>query len=63
MFSEQKTTCTQKGCARSVRLNHKWDHIKAQSEGWFFQKDGSSWCPEHTPDWVEEWRKRVRVQD
>lgn len=23
-------------------------------------KDGSSWCPEHVPDWVAEWREHQR---
>lgn len=24
--------------------------------GWFFQKNGTSYCPEHVPDWVPAWR-------
>lgn len=43
----------------SGRLS-KWDIIKAGEAGWFFQKDGTTWCPEHTPEWVEEWRARQR---
>jgi hypothetical protein len=44
-------TCCQ--CDRSI-AGHKWGKI--QSEGWFFSKNGSAYCPDHIPDWVDKWR-------
>lgn len=29
---------------------------------WFFMKDGTAFCPDHIPEWVEEWRNR-RLSD
>jgi NTP pyrophosphatase (non-canonical NTP hydrolase) len=31
---------------------------RAQTAGWFMQRNGDHWCPEHVPDWVEGWRER-----
>lgn len=36
----------------------KWDTIRAAEIGWFFQKDGTAYCPEHVPAWVPGWRVR-----
>lgn len=47
------TRCTAPSCTASI-ANHAWGHIKAA--GWFFQKDGQQFCPDHVPDWVESWR-------
>lgn len=49
------TTCSGEGCEQKI-ADHAWGRIKA--EGWFIQKDGNVWCPDHTPEWVEEWRAR-----
>jgi len=49
------TTCSGEGCAERL-ADHAWGRIKA--DGWFQQKDGTIWCPEHIPDWVAEWRAR-----
>lgn len=43
----------------SGRLS-KWDIIRAGEKGWFFQKDGTTYCPKHVPAWVAEWRKRKK---
>lgn len=37
--------------------NHSWGRTAAHKEGWFFAKDGRSWCPKHQPEWVAKWRK------
>lgn len=37
---------------------HRWGMTKAHGAGWMIQKDGTSWCPEHLPEWVEAWRAR-----
>ena len=50
--------CSQGGCEQSVK-GHAWGKIKA--EGWFFQMNGDSWCPEHHPEWVAEWRRNKRA--
>ena len=49
--------CSAEGCENKFD-DHKGGAMKAQREGWFMQKDGTAWCPDHTPDWVEGWRKR-----
>ena len=36
----------------------KWNIMRAEREGWFFQKDGTTYCPEHVPAWVAGWRAR-----
>lgn len=38
--------------------NNRWAKTKAHAAGWFEQRDGRSWCPEHTPPWVAAWRAR-----
>lgn len=49
--------CSEPDCERGIR-DHRWARIKAADEGWFFQKDGSTWCPDHNPPWVAGWRAR-----
>lgn len=51
--------CAEPGCERTYK-SHRWGSIKTQGAGWFLQQDGTSWCPAHVPDWVEEWRARKR---
>lgn len=52
----------QRGCSEpecpATYANHEWGAKKAQRDGWFLQKGGTSWCPEHVPAWVAEWRQR-----
>jgi len=49
--------CAGDDCVESFE-NHRWGRIKAHDAGWFEQKDGIAWCPEHKPDWVDAWRAR-----
>lgn len=49
--------CSAEDCEASF-VAHKWGSIKAHDEGWFLQKDGTVYCPKHTPDWVKEWREK-----
>jgi len=49
------TRCSNPDCEETIPSN-KFSHIKS---GWFFQKNGDSWCPEHIPDWYEEWKKKT----
>lgn len=48
-------TCADENCTNEMP-SHAWSVIK--TEGWFHQKDGNSWCPQHTPDWVDKWREK-----
>lgn len=48
--------CAEPQCPATVETAHAWDNIRAHDAGWFFQKDGTSWCPEHHPAWVKYWR-------
>src|SRR5215211_5237697 len=50
--------CSSEGCENKFRDSGRWSHIKAVDAGWFIQKDGTKWCPDHIPEWVEEWRKK-----
>ena len=44
-------------CGRFIKNPSKWVMIKAHSEGWYEQKDGTVWCPDHRPEWApKEWR-------
>lgn len=45
-------------CAECGKTHKKdrWNNSKAQGLGWFMQKDGTAWCPDHIPEWVAEWR-------
>lgn len=47
--------CSFPDCKATYKAN-KWGQIKAHDAGWFFQKDGQGFCPEHVPEWVAGWR-------
>lgn len=49
-----EVNCAHEGC-ENTHKKHKWGYIKAGD--WMHQKDGTSWCPEHLPDWVKSWRE------
>lgn len=38
--------------------DHRWGAIRAFNEGWFVEKNGTAWCPDHVPEWVADWRAR-----
>ncbi len=50
-------TCAEENCEKTVKQSY-WNNIDSQNKGWFFQKNGLAWCPDHTPEWVEAWRKK-----
>jgi hypothetical protein len=54
MTDHQGSVITCSCCDRTV-ANHRWGKIKAT--GWFFAKDGTAYCPEHVPEWVQKWRE------
>lgn len=54
--------CEQEGCtnvvpqAKTAMRPSMWDLRRARDVGWFIQRDGKAWCPEHVPEWVANWR-------
>lgn len=62
---ESRTTteafCSVRTCTNSFK-KHYWGSIKAQNDGWFLQKNGDIWCPEHLPDWYEEWKAKKALE-
>lgn len=54
--------CAHPGCPKVFRDRHQWDQNEAQKAGWFFQKNGDRWCPEHNPPWVVEWRLKKAME-
>lgn len=51
--------CDHPDCSSSMKT-HAWGFIKANDAGWFIQKNGDCWCPEHIPEWVALWRAKKR---
>lgn len=54
----QPLACAHEGCEAGGFKDHSRGRIRAHDAGWFIQKNGDAWCPEHTPEWVEAWRAR-----
>lgn len=50
-------TCSHPDCNQEFK-DHAWGHIHAHNQGWFEQKNGDVWCPNHIPDWVAKWRAK-----
>ena len=50
------TECSYPECTERIE-EHCWGHVKS---GWFFQRNGTQWCPAHTPEWVDEWREKKK---
>jgi hypothetical protein len=48
-------------CGKELPKEHAWAKIRAHSDGWFFSKDGTAWCPDHNPEWVAEWRAKQKT--
>lgn len=48
--------CSEPGCENS-KPRHAWAYKTKDGEGWFDQRNGDSWCPQHVPDWVDQWRR------
>lgn len=60
-YSETRS-CAKNECAKTFS-DHEWGNKKAQREGWFMQRNGLAWCPDHTPDWVAEWRAKKQKEN
>lgn len=55
-YPVSKIRCSYEDCSESLK-GDSWSRIKSN---WFFQKNGQNWCPNHTPEWVTEWRERKK---
>ena len=53
---DAEKSCASPGCENTYS-DHRWGRQAAQNSGWFFQRNGDSWCPDHVPPWVEQWRQ------
>lgn len=57
--AEAYGSCSVEGCENRF-ADHMWGKIKLK--GWFIMKDGTAYCPDHIPEWVEEWRAKQRAR-
>lgn len=55
----QHALCDHPNCSNFIKA-HAWGYIKANDAGWFLQRNGDCWCPEHIPDWVSKWREKMK---
>jgi hypothetical protein len=60
-YEVQPKQCADPTCEASYKP-HAWGSIHAHAAGWFQQKDGTAWCPQHNPPWVAEWRARQQKE-
>lgn len=58
-MDEDHVHCNAEGCDASYP-RHRWGAITAYDSGWFAQKEGITWCPEHIPEWVKPWRAKTQ---
>jgi hypothetical protein len=56
-IGEQHALCDHPDCSHFFK-EHYWGSIGAQKEGWFLQKNGDCWCPEHIPEWYFDWKSK-----
>lgn len=54
--------CEHDRCTRSC-TNSRWSHIRAAEQGWYFQRDGCVWCPEHRPPYAPATWKKLAACD
>lgn len=58
----QPQKCTKEECPKTY-MPHHWGTKEAGRAGWFLQRNGDAWCPDHTPDWVDEWRAKKKAKE
>jgi hypothetical protein len=49
----KRKQCSAKDCNDSYDDTHK-GAFEAYKEGWYFQRNGVSWCPGDIPEWIIE---------
>lgn len=50
-------SCSKENCPKTY-IPDEWGTKRANREGWFLQRNGDAWCPDHNPEWVAEWRAK-----
>ena len=45
-------------CCNATAKNNYWSKMRASKQGWFFRRNGACYCPDHLPEWLEEWRAK-----
>lgn len=60
MISEDysEIICDGEGCQKRIN-NNSWTRIKSN---WFFTKEGKTYCPDCTPEWVQHWRNQRKAK-
>jgi len=58
-YGDRLIKCAEPECEHTIK-SHAWSVIK--NDGWFHQWSGNSWCPDHHPEWVAEWRAKKEAQ-
>lgn len=53
--------CSGGGCEKFF-VPSRWGNQAAQNKGWFLQRNGQVWCPDHVPDWVPAWRLKKELK-
>lgn len=51
-------TCRADDCTESFTDSGRFTPERSTASGWFCQRNGWVWCPDHTPEWVAAWRKK-----
>lgn len=51
--------CAEPTCDKT-KPDADWAHRTPEGEGWFDQRNGDSWCPEHIPAWYTAWKAKKR---
>jgi len=58
-FDPTPKACVAEGCEESF-VPHRWAPESQSGSGWFHQRNGTSWCPAHVPEWVAGWREKQK---
>lgn len=56
-----ETKCKENECTNTFHSS-RWGNQHAQNRGWFLQRNGDAWCPDHIPEWVAEWRAKQKAK-
>lgn len=52
--------CAESGCEEKF-FGNRGAMMKAHYSGWYLQKSGKVWCPDHRPAWAPKFEKRSDV--
>lgn len=57
MNEKKWLVCNTKGCRKRIH-NDSFDKKMAYDKGWYLSSVGYVYCPDHVPEWFEEWRNK-----